>query len=98
MEALGDLRCNATAQVDARRSHHLEGQIASLRSEDLNEDIKRLLADCGSSFQRDSGDHRSRITLRQLFRQPGGLLGSASLAEEAVDVVQPRPRKHPLVA
>ena len=62
------------------------------------ENIKRLLADCGSSFERDSGDHRRGITLRELFGQPRRLLGSASLAEEPVDVVQPRPRKHALVA
>src|SRR5437867_5341785 len=93
-----DLRRDPAADVHPAHRQRLERQVAGLRPVDGGEEIERLHADRVAAGERDFGDDRAGIARGELRLEPCGRALRTGFDEEAVDVVQPGPRQHALVA
>ena len=98
LDDLEHLGRDAAADVDAAHRDALEGQIRGLGAVDRGEEFDRPDADRVRPGQARLRDRRAGVGGLHLLGQPVRLGLVARRAEELVNIIEPRPREHPLVA
>jgi len=98
LQALDDLRGDAAADVDAAGGQGAQGEVAGFGTVEGDEQIEGLTAQRAAPCQGSPRDGGRRVTLLHLRHHILSFGDAAAVAQEAVDITQPRPRQDPFAA
>src|SRR5439155_8292039 len=93
-----ELGRDAAADVDASDGERLEREISSLGAVDRREEVERLDAERVLAGKADFRDEGVAVAAFHPIPEPPRLRRPTRVPQESVDVEEPRPREHALVA